>query len=99
MRHDLLELIVVFSGHDPGRRRRYEVEGIQRCDLIHVYVLLDFQVGAHWRGARVAAFCSSLLASIVMKDGLSKRQRWAKPSPWLSRKAVPRSVEKNLSKF
>src|SRR5688500_8206196 len=40
-RHDLLELIVVLSGHDPGRRGRYEVRGIQRCDLIHVYVAAE----------------------------------------------------------
>jgi hypothetical protein len=38
LRHDLLELIVVLSGHHPGRRRCYEVGGIQRCDLIHVCV-------------------------------------------------------------
>jgi hypothetical protein len=38
LRHDLLELIVVLSGHNPGRRGAYELGSIQRCDLIHVHI-------------------------------------------------------------
>jgi hypothetical protein len=41
LRHNFLELIVVLSGHDPGRRGRDEIGSIQRCDLIHVYVAAE----------------------------------------------------------
>lgn len=38
LRHDLLELVVVLSGHHTGRRGGNELGSIQRCDLIHVDV-------------------------------------------------------------
>src|SRR5437762_11931906 len=38
LRHYLLELIVVLSGHHSGGRGRYELGSIERCDLIHVHV-------------------------------------------------------------
>lgn len=34
----LLELIVVLSGPHPGGRGRYELGGVERCDLVPVHV-------------------------------------------------------------
>jgi hypothetical protein len=38
LRHDLLELIVGLSRHDPGRRGRDELGSIQHRNLIPVHV-------------------------------------------------------------
>lgn len=38
LRQELLELIAILSGHDPGRRGAYELGSVQRCGPIDVHI-------------------------------------------------------------